>query len=131
MTPRTALLATAMALVGLALLLRAVPPTPGSFYPRCQLHALTGLHCAGCGATRAAHSLLVGDVPRALAYNPPAVLGLPLLGAYLARRAVGRGPLRCPRRAGGAILVALAAFTVLRNVPVYPLTLLAPHELPH
>ncbi len=131
MTRRAALLSTALAFVGLAALLRAVPPAPGSFYPRCQLHSLTGLHCAGCGGTRAAYSLLVGDVPQALAYNAPAVLGLPLLAAYLARRAVGRGPLNFPRWAGGAALVALAAFTVLRNVPLPPFTLLAPHELPH
>ena len=40
----------------------------------CPLKRLTGVPCASCGSTRAAFSLLSGDVPAAFAFNPLAAL---------------------------------------------------------
>ncbi|MEA3409417.1 MAG: DUF2752 domain-containing protein, partial [Candidatus Eisenbacteria bacterium] len=36
----------------------------------CPFRAVTGLPCPTCGLTRVAHSLMRGDVGRALAINP-------------------------------------------------------------
>ncbi|MDD2240662.1 MAG: DUF2752 domain-containing protein [Kiritimatiellae bacterium] len=45
-------------------------PATHSFYPACPLHTLTGLECPTCGALRAAHLLLHGDIRAAFALNP-------------------------------------------------------------
>jgi hypothetical protein len=118
--------------------LAAVPPTEDSYYPKCQLHSLTGLHCPGCGTTRALHALLNGRVAQAAAYNPLAFVVLPIVGWSLVRSVraswLGRPVRRSsapPRRRvpPWLILAALLLFAILRNLPVYPFNLLAPHEL--
>lgn len=70
-------------LVGGALALFVVwrfEPAGQSFYPRCWLYTTTGLQCPGCGATRALHALLHGDLPRALRLNALVVGAVPLVG---------------------------------------------------
>lgn len=127
---RGGLLLMALAAVsGLTYLLATTPPTPDSFYPKCTMYQATGIHCPGCGTGRAVHAALNGRVRQAFAYNPVAVVLLPAVAvAVLASLAgVNRNPLN-----GRWILllaVVLIVFTVLRNLPFYPLTLLAPHDL--
>lgn len=130
------LLLAGCGLVGGALLLLYVPPTEDSFYPRCQFHSLTGLHCPGCGTTRALHALLNGRVVQAVAYNPLAPVVMPVLGWSLVRSLAGWGrgrPVapesRLRKVSVWLLIVALVAFAVLRNIPAYPFTLLAPHEI--
>ena len=107
-------------------------PARNDFFPDCLFHTLTGLHCPGCGSTRAVHQLLQGHVGAALALNPLLVLLIPLLlGAWLLqkwRRTNGRpnAPLFSHPRVGWTIAVVVIAFGVLRNVPVDPFTRLAP-----
>ena len=119
---------------GLAVLY-TYPPAEFGFYPGCYFNTLTGLHCPGCGATRAAHALLHGDVSQALAYNPLFVLTLPLLVVvglrFLVDLWTGRPSpdRRLPRWCVYSILGLILAFWVLRNVDVYPLNLLAPQAL--
>ena len=117
-------------------MLAAVPPTAASFYPKCMSYLLTGLHCPGCGTTRAMHALLNGDVRQAVAYNPLALVAVPYIGLTLVRGlwhwAWGTRPRPGPRLPGwawGIVTALVVAFWVLRNVPVEPFTLLAPHEL--
>ena len=91
--------------------------------PLCTFHALTGLDCPGCGATRATHELLHGRLSTALRYNALWVLLLPLT-AYLTiselRVSAGRRPLpgELPRRAWFwlSITAASLAFLVMRNL---------------
>jgi hypothetical protein len=133
---RVRLLLVLTAAVGLpsgAAVLYSYPPTESGFYPPCIFHAATGLHCPGCGATRASHALLHGDVRQALAYNPLFVVALPLLAVGLFRfvRDLWTGR-NVPGLRGWSVWLlfgVLLAYWVLRNVPVYPLTLLAPHQL--
>jgi hypothetical protein len=47
--------------------------------PLCRFHAMTGLNCPGCGATRATHELLHGRLAAAWHYNALWVLSLPLV----------------------------------------------------
>jgi hypothetical protein len=128
-----AVLAAAVLVPLLAGVLYAYPPAEYSFYPRCLFFVMTGWHCPGCGATRCVHALLRGDLGQALGYNALFVLLLPLIGLWVAHvgylQWTGR-PLvkrRWPTWAIGLLVALVAAFGVLRNVPVYPLTLLAPH----
>ena len=53
--------------------------SPGSLYPRCPFHALTGLHCAGCGSLRAMSCLAKGDIGAAWNKNKLAILCMPFL----------------------------------------------------
>ena len=115
--------------------LRAYPPGEATFYPACWFHALTGMHCPGCGGTRCAGALVHGDLRQAVAFNPLLVAALPLLAVGLAasgyRQWTGRR-LPLPRLPGWSIELlfwVIIAFWVLRNVPIYPLTLLAPHAV--
>lgn len=111
----------------------AVDPEGVGFFPRCPIHALTGLYCPGCGSTRAVHQLLHGNIGASLRLNPVAFLLLPALAysflSFTVEAFKGR-PL--PRPFGNRLPLALLfgvvlPFSILRNVPFYPFTLLAPH----
>src|SRR5438270_4211793 len=71
------ILAVVVVLAGAASLLYCVPPVLGGIYPACLFHALTGLHCPGCGSTRCLHALLHGDLRQAAAWNVLLLLALP------------------------------------------------------
>jgi len=53
-----------------ALALAPFAPWLAPLLPPCPFHALTGLPCPGCGATRAALALARGDVAQAFGWNP-------------------------------------------------------------
>ena len=55
-------------------------PVETPFFPRCPLHALTGLQCPGCGTARALHAALHGRFAEALRFNA----ALPAVAAILA-----------------------------------------------
>jgi hypothetical protein len=118
-----------------AIALFAVEPTDQSWFPRCALFKLTGLHCPFCGATRCGHALLNGDLGQALAWNPLAVLVLPLGTLWLywaAWRILQRRPLPAVRVKTWLMrtcVIGIVVFWVLRNLPFYPFDLLAPHKL--
>ena len=76
-----------------AVLLFLFDPATHSFYPRCPLHALTGLDCPTCGTLRAVHLLLHGNFRAAYALNPFLFLALPLAGLILVRPLRRRIPL--------------------------------------
>ena len=130
--PRLACIALAvLASLGVAMLY-AFDPRNANSYPVCPFFGLTGYHCPGCGTLRALHQLLHGNVIGALGYNPLAVLSLPFItysyaaGAARAFRAPTLPRVFIPPAWIWALLVGVIAFWVLRNVPVAPLTLLAP-----
>jgi hypothetical protein len=95
----------------------------------CPLHELTGLHCPGCGATRASFLLLHGDALGALRHNLLLLpIGIWLVGwwlhtvhpaatSWLAGWSV---PLR--DRSNGVrytLFAAVIGFTVFRNLPTF------------
>jgi hypothetical protein len=133
------IVAIGMALVVLTglVVLYIFPPATAGFYPPCWLNALTNgkVHCPGCGVTRCLHALLHGNVEQAMAYNALFVLLLPLIVYYFFRIWFGLltdrslPPHRAPRWALLSTLAVIFLFGVLRNLPVEPFRLLAPHEL--
>lgn len=132
---RGGLIALAAAAVGFVYVLVTVPPGEDTFYPRCQLHNLTGLHCPGCGTTRAFHALLNGRVADALAYNAIFPLVIPIfVWAFVHSVRVSRGTAtawqgRSARWGFRLLTVVVIGYGVLRNLPWYPFTLLVPREL--
>lgn len=119
--------------------LATVPPTDATPYPKCMFHQTTGLHCPGCGLTRSVHAALNGRFEQAFAYNVLAIVILPWLAVSGLRSLwswVWGTPPRPSRWPAGVkrwtpltIGIVLTVFWVLRNIPVYPFTLLAPHEI--
>jgi len=119
-------------IVFFAVFLYFVSPGESSLCPPCPFHALTGLHCPGCGTVRGLHQIMHGNLIAAMGLNPMMVLSLPYLGyAYFSlwSRATRGKPL--PRRFIPAkwlwmLLAVIILFAILRNIPVYPFTILAP-----
>ncbi len=101
----------------------AVDPYEPGHYPTCPFLATTGLYCPGCGALRATHDLLHGDIAGALARNPLAVLAVPYLllalVTWLMRRAGHPAPrsTSLPPAVIWLLLATVLAFGVLRNLP--------------
>ena len=123
---RTLRLAIILLVVGVGLgLLYAFNPTEAKFFPPCPLNKLTGLHCPGCGTTRALHHLLHGRVGRAFDYNPLLVASMPWILYALGRGAFRfvlphHGPTRRLRPWLIWTIAAVAiAYGVARNLP-YP-----------
>lgn len=105
---------------------------PPDWYPPCPFHALAGLHCPGCGSARTVHALVHGEWGRALAFNPLIVLLLPFAVMWTVSalwRALRHNlpPVELPRPVAAVALGVVVAFWVLRNLPWWPCTLLAPH----
>jgi hypothetical protein len=100
-------------------------PAKHGFYPICLFHALTGLYCPGCGATRAAYQLLHGHILRALHDNALFILTLTVLaaqGAWFAVRKIRHQPATSavPPKALWTFFILAVVFTILRNLPAFP-----------
>ena len=122
-------LAVLFAAAGMAMLYRFDPSSNPGYFPKCRFYEVTGLRCAGCGATRATHHLLHGNLGSAFYYNSLFVMALPVSAWFVAqhfwRRWRNRPPTpRIWRRhawtAGVAIMLVLV-FSVVRNLPGWPL----------
>jgi hypothetical protein len=112
--------AAALATGGLAYVGLADPHRPGFLFPPCPFKALTGLECPGCGGIRMTHDVLHGDFAAAITDNVFALVGLPLLAVWLLVR-WRRGQTLMPVAAMVTIGIAGLAWTVVRNLPGFPL----------
>ena len=111
--------------VGVLSVVWGFDPQGQFFYPRCWLHQSTGLLCPGCGATRALHALLHGDLRTAWTLNPLAVALLPVGLAYGFRAAwawrTGRRWAPPFEARHLAVLTVVAfVFGIVRNLPGWP-----------
>lgn len=96
------------------------PHKPGSLYPLCPFKLLTGWNCPFCGGLRMTHDVLHGDLIAGIHDNVFALVAIPLLAAWaVARRARGKALLSRPALL--AVVIATIAWTVLRNLPAFPL----------
>ncbi len=104
----------------------AVDPSQPGHFPPCPLKALTGLDCPFCGGLRATHDLLHGNLAAAVDLNVlTTVILLPVIALLLVAWTVQRWrgkpfDVRVPMPVTAAIVVAVLAFTVVRNVPGMP-----------
>lgn len=110
------------------------PNLESRYYLPCFFHKITGLYCPGCGDTRALYAMLHLDFPGMMSNNALFPFLIVLLvwvagGEYL-RLLTGKRILWIPKRVSPAVLaiavLVLAAFTILRNLPFYPFSWLAP-----
>lgn len=116
----TGLASGALALGALTYVGLVDPHRPGALFPACPFKLLTGWNCPACGGLRMTHDLLHGEVSAAVVDNVFLLIGLPLLAIWAVwRRRRGQ------RVFTPAVLVAVAiaalGWTVLRNLPGFPL----------
>ena len=103
-----------------------IDPNTTKIFPACAFKATTGLDCPGCGMTRGLHSLLNGDITRALSHNILLVAILATTVVWFGWNAIARRTGRrelhfeFKRNAWIAIGLAVVAFWVLRNLPWAP-----------
>ena len=96
------------------------PHQPGALFPACPFKLLTGWNCPACGGLRMTHDLLHGNLSAAVVDNVFLLSGLPLLAVWSVWRRRRGQPVFTP---AALIVIAISAiaWTVLRNVPGFPL----------
>ena len=99
----------------------------------CVFYQLTGLYCPGCGAGRALSSLIHGDILAALHYNAFFLLVFPFIVYYLVKQYIHfvfqKDPLpffRIRLSVYNSVMLLIILFWILRNIPVFPFSWLAP-----
>ena len=120
--------------VGFAVIgsLTDVGQSAGDYIPQCPIHAFTGFHCPGCGTWRALCAMSQANLAQAAAFNPLLLFAIPCLLVYLVGRRAIHARLSCVRAVGGQlclsriVLLVVIAYSVLRNIPLFPFSLLAP-----
>jgi hypothetical protein len=96
------------------------PHNANSAYPHCPFKWLTGWDCPFCGGLRMTHDLLHGHLTASIYDNVFLLVGLPVLAGFLLVR-WRQGRRAVPISAVIAITATLIAWTVLRNMPGFPL----------
>ncbi len=122
----------AIGLIGGSLAVAYFNPVTAGFFPRCPLYQMFGIACPGCGLTRGFHALFHGDVISALDYNALLPFYAFIFGYFfvsLILMAVkGRGlsfNIFRPKMIWSFLAISLV-FAVVRNLPVYPFSVLYP-----
>ena len=97
-------------------------PEQSNLFPRCPIKMLTGYDCPSCGAQRAIHAALHGNIADAIRYNLFLVVAVPFfllaLAASLLKNRVGRAislHILTPR-AGFAYIVLYIIWWITRNI---------------
>jgi hypothetical protein len=96
------------------------PHSPHFGFPPCPFKALTGWNCPACGGLRMTHDLLHGDFAAAYIDNVFLLVGLPALAIWLLVR-WRRGLSLMPKPAVVVLVIAAITWTVVRNLPGFPL----------
>jgi len=110
-----------------------INPNDVNFLPECPLYFTTGFYCPGCGSQRATHQLLNFNIFGVLQQNVLYFISLLILGYHFIVTGCNgifkkqlynyvyhpKTPL--------VILGVIVVFWILRNIPYYPFSLLAPN----
>jgi hypothetical protein len=111
--------------LAVSVLLHLRDPHRSGSWGYCPWLFLTGTYCPGCGGLRAVNDLTRGDVGAAASSNLLFIVALPVILIGLVVWTVGRWrghsyspPMSAIRSVAYVSLTLLAAFTVLRNLPM-------------
>jgi hypothetical protein len=116
--------------VVLAGLLYIFDPAVCKLFPPCPFYAITGFYCPGCGSQRALHDILHLNLAGAIANNLlviPAIIIIIYHLLYLTIKPKHQNILYY-NSTPWIILGIIIVFWILRNIPAYPLNLLAPSD---
>ena len=117
---------------GLAVLFFVLNPAKHSIFPRCLFNSLTGYYCPGCGSQRAIHSLLHLDFAGVISYNFLFLPALLLIIYHYLHPLFNRifhwnlPNVFYLKNTPWIILGVVILFWILRNLPFYPFSVLAP-----
>jgi hypothetical protein len=118
--------------IGIAVFFYFLNPVEHQIFPRCAFNSLTGYYCPGCGSQRAIHSLLHLHFSGVIGNNflfLPAVLLLAYHYLRLPLNKIFKWSLPNIfyfKKTPWIILAVILVFWVLRNLPMYPFSELAP-----
>lgn len=107
-------------------------PTVHHIFPECLFYKATNLHCPGCGSQRAIHKLLHGNIIEGLKHNLLLLLLFIVLAyqcfIFLMNRYTSKKTKSLLHRSivTKTILIVVILFWILRNIDIYPFTILAP-----
>ena len=119
-------------ILGLAVLFFVLDPAKHNFFPRCLFNSLTGYYCPGCGSQRAVHSLLHLDFAGVISYNFLFIPAFLLIFYHYSRPVINRiFKMKLPnifyyKKTPWIIFGVVILFWILRNIPYYPFSVLAP-----
>ena len=109
------------------------PTTHTSHFVSCPSKTFLGLNCPGCGSQRMIHHLLHFNFGQAFRYNPLLFITLPFVLFLLIQTCVNlifgtsyRTKLLYNNKFVWFVFGLLMVYAVVRNLPFYPFTLLAP-----
>jgi len=106
-----------------------VEPKNGNL-PKCFFHELTGLYCPGCGGQRSLHALLNGHFLLAIDYNLLFILLLPFIlyfmFVFITGKKYSKSSFIYNANFSFVIAAVVVSFWILRNIPVFPFSWLAP-----
>ncbi len=109
-----------------------INPSEANFIPKCPLYSTTGVYCPGCGSQRALHDLLHLNIKEVIGHNLLFLLGLFIIGYHfiieginLLKKTKINNLLYHPKTPI-FLLIIIVLFWILRNIPFYPFSLLAP-----
>ena len=107
-------------------------PEETLLFPKCPFYLATGLHCPGCGSQRAFHNILNGNILEGLRYNYLLLLVFSVLiyntFLYYINKFSNQEYKNIfhNSKVTISILVIVILYWILRNIPIYPFTELAP-----
>lgn len=100
---------------------------------RCPSNLIFGINCPGCGSQRALHYLLHFDFFNALRNNVLFVIGFPFVLYFLLISFFNKWngtkktiPFITNKYVIIGLLIVIVLFGILRNIPIYPFTILSP-----
>ncbi len=107
-------------------------PSDYNLFPKCPFYTMTGLYCPGCGSQRAIHQILHGHILKGLSHNFLIILlifvlscdAIILLMNSILKRKL-KNILHKPIITY-LILALVILFWFLRNIDLYPFSILAP-----
>jgi len=101
-------------------------------FPKCLFYTTTGFHCPGCGSQRAVHDILHFRIVTALKHNVTiiviAIVLLSKLYAFITQKYYIKYYYNLSHKPWFtyAIVIIVFLYWILRNIPIYPFTELAP-----
>ena len=122
-----------ISIIGLAVLFYVLNPSEHQIFPRCLFNSITGYYCPGCGSQRAIHSLLHFDLAGVVSYNFLFIPGFLLIFYHYGHPVLNRLlNWKLPnifyfKSTPWIIFGVVILFWILRNLPFYPFSVLAPN----
>ncbi|MFC3877535.1 DUF2752 domain-containing protein [Winogradskyella maritima] len=121
----------AIVLISILSLYFFIDPSDTALFPKCPFLSMTNLYCPGCGSQRAVHDILQGNILEGFRHNYlflllGLVLGYQFYIFLKSRKGQPTENLLRQSKVTRGILILVILFWILRNIPVFPFTELAP-----